>query len=82
MYIYIYLYHIDIYIYNIYIYISLYIYISIKDSTIFVLYFNLLSLLLKLPQLIKIGTDLQFCIFCWPAIVFLIVVIENHRRIG
>ena len=39
---------------------------------------NLLSLSLKLPQLIKIGTDLQFCIFCWVAIAFLIVVIENQ----
>ena len=43
---------------------------------------NLFSLLLKLTQLMKIGTDLQFCIFCWAAIAFLIVVIEDNRRIG
>ena len=40
--------------------------------------FHLFSLLLKLPQLIKIGTDLQFCIFGWVAIAFLIVLIENQ----
>ena len=39
---------------------------------------NLFSLLLKLPQLTNIGTDLHFCMFCWVAIAFLIVVIENQ----
>ena len=39
---------------------------------------HLFSLLLKLSHFIKIGTDLQFCIFCWVAIAFLIVVIENQ----
>ena len=41
---------------------------------------NLFSLLLKLPQLIKIGTDLQFCFFCRVTIALLIVVIENQYQ--
>ena len=39
---------------------------------------NLFSLLLKLQKLIETGTDLQFRIFSWVAIAFLIVVIENQ----
>ena len=41
---------------------------------------NLLLLLLKLPQFIEIGTDLQFCIFVVLAIAFFIVVIEHQQE--
>ena len=52
--------------------------IALKIQTCFGMRNNLFSLLLKLPQLIKIGTDLQFCIFCRVTIAFLIVVIEHQ----
>ena len=45
---------------------------------IYMWHHNLFSLLLKLPQLIKIGMDWQFRFFGGLQLRFLIVVIENQ----
>ena len=39
---------------------------------------NLFFLLVKLPQVKKIGTDLQFCTFCRGTIAFSTVAIEHQ----